>query len=272
MRAAGRTNPVPRRLREHLEGTRPLAANRVDRHLRAVATRLDLVALDALVAATLRELGESVPRPASGEAHFHALRLVALAEENRRPLRRLLRHPSAQHHSDEYVFTHPEACAWIARHPELLANLETWREGIVVTAEIAGFGPVKLAIASDPLEVLRMGTYVGSCLGLGGGLAYSAAAAALDANKRVVYARDAEGRVIARQLLAWSEDDRVVCFHRYVSRCPVSAVFGFSEAGAGGSAAKSWGSSVSPRASASAAARRYLAGSMPTSFAVSSSV
>ena len=41
-----------------------------------------------------------------------------------------------------------------------------------------------------------MGTYVGSCLGLGGICADSSAAVLLDINKQVVYARDQHGRLL----------------------------------------------------------------------------
>ena len=60
-----------------------------------------------------------------------------------------------------------------------------------------------------------MGTYVGSCLGLGGGFSYSAAAALLDINKQVLYARNEQGAVIARQLLAISDKDELVPFAVY---------------------------------------------------------
>jgi hypothetical protein len=60
-----------------------------------------------------------------------------------------------------------------------------------------------------------MGTYVGSCLGLGGICADSSAAVLLDINKQVVYARDQHGKVIGRQLLAISKEDELVCFSVY---------------------------------------------------------
>lgn len=62
---------------------------------------------------------------------------------------------------------------------------------------------------------MKLGTYVGSCLGAGGIQPDSAMAALLDANKRVLYARDHRGRVVARQLAAISEDDRLICFSVY---------------------------------------------------------
>ena len=64
-----------------------------------------------------------------------------------------------------------------------------------------------------------MGTYVGSCLSLGGDYAYSALAVLLDLNKQVLYARDANGKVLGRQLVAISQNDELVCFEVY----PVNA-------------------------------------------------
>jgi hypothetical protein len=70
-------------------------------------------------------------------------------------------------------------------------------------------------VEPDPLEALKLGTYVGTCLGRGGNLEYSAAAVVLDVNKQVVYARDRRGSVVGRQLLAISEADELVCFAVY---------------------------------------------------------
>jgi hypothetical protein len=74
-----------------------------------------------------------------------------------------------------------------------------------------------VALERDPVEVLKLGTYVGSCLAVGGLCADSAVAALLDANKQVLYARDRLGRVVARQLVAISDDDQLVCFSVYPS-------------------------------------------------------
>ena len=90
-----------------------------------------------------------------------------------------------------------------------------WRDGIASVRALPGFGEVVLAPENDPQEILRMGSAVGSCLSLGTCNAYSAAANALDANKRVVYARTATGKVVSRQLLAISEERRLVCFTPY---------------------------------------------------------
>ncbi len=72
-----------------------------------------------------------------------------------------------------------------------------------------------LAVEQDILEALRMGDYTRTCLGMGGIFESDPAGIPLDVNKRVVYARDFEGRVLARQLLAISADDELVCYGVY---------------------------------------------------------
>ena len=84
-----------------------------------------------------------------------------------------------------------------------------------MTEEIPGIGAVSVTVERDPFEMLKLGTYAGSCLDVGGLCTYSAAAVVLDVNKRVLYARDARGNVIARQVVAISEDDRLVLFDVY---------------------------------------------------------
>jgi hypothetical protein len=76
---------------------------------------------------------------------------------------------------------------------------------------------------------LKLGTYVGSCLGLGGSFACSAAAVVLDINKQVLYARDDRSTVLARQLVAISDDDRLVPFSVYPSSTPPALLRAFRE-------------------------------------------
>lgn len=78
---------------------------------------------------------------------------------------------------------------------------------------------VQLAFEQDPFEILKLGTYVGSCLSVGGFCNYSAVACLLDANKQVIYARNEKDRVIARQLVAIDEKDRLFCCEVYPYQC-----------------------------------------------------
>lgn len=141
----------------------------------------------------------------------HALQLRFVAEENRRAFRRFLQ--AHLRGETDYRRQHPRTQAWLQRHPTLA--IERWLDGLTIVTETAGTGPLHLAIEHDPLEALQLGTYVGSCLGLGGAFAYAAAAVVLDLNKQVVYARNGRGAVVARQLLAIAETECLVCFDIY---------------------------------------------------------
>ena len=50
-----------------------------------------------------------------------------------------------------------------------------------------------LRLETDLLRILQMGNYMGTCLSLGGGNAFSTVANACDLNKRVLYAANGAG-------------------------------------------------------------------------------
>ena len=174
---------------------------------RTALARLEQAALDALA------LGFSPEIRAQTEPH--ALQIQQLVWDNRKALRKFL----AAHWEGriDYRQMHPLTRRWLAAHPAL--DAEKWLAGIRLQAKTEIRGTFTLAIEQDPLEALKLGTYVGSCLGLGGSFTYSAAAVVLDINKQVVYARDKRGTVVGRQLVAISEADQLVCYDIY----PLSA-------------------------------------------------
>ncbi|MEZ6021256.1 MAG: hypothetical protein R3F17_14540, partial [Planctomycetota bacterium] len=141
----------------------------------------------------------------------HALLLHLSTGEHRRILRRLLQDYFAGRlvNADE----HPVNQRWIAAQRSL--HIQAWLQSPELTAQTSQWGLVTLRVERDLLRVLRLGTAVGSCLGLGGGLTYSAAAVALDINKQVVFATDTRGKVLARQILALSEDGVLHCHEVY---------------------------------------------------------
>ncbi len=87
--------------------------------------------------------------------------------------------------------------------------------GMAQEGRLADGTPIPLHLELDPLETLRMGTYVGSCTGLGGSFAYSSAAVVLDINKRVLDARTASGAVVGRRLVCITQDEQLACFDVY---------------------------------------------------------
>ncbi len=95
-------------------------------------------------------------------------------------------------------------------------NIQEWLaeapQGFVI-----GEGRIELRLEACPLRILQMGNYFDTCLSRGGCNAFSSVANAVELNKRVVFARDAKGRVVGRQLLALSSEGRLLGFHVYAS-------------------------------------------------------
>lgn len=173
------------------------------------------IGLKMLEQAVLSRLAEGFPIEAQREPIKHALKMQRLITDNRRALRRFLQ--AYWGGQTNYLRDHLLTQDWLARHPRLDLNL--WLGGVSYQQSLEEFGLVSLTVEQDPLEALKLGTYVGSCLGLGGSFTYSAAAVVLDINKQVVYARNARGTVLARQVIALAENDRLVCYDVY----PLSA-------------------------------------------------
>lgn len=211
---AGGPDPVRRALRRHLAGERRLGDAQVRGHHARIVAALDEVRLAAIRQEAERALAARAQLGRiESPALRHALALLGEADENRRQLRRLLLAHLAGDHT--WRLRHPETRAWLARHPRLDAT--AWLAGLTLRGQVEGLGEVTLTIETDPLEALKAGTYLGTCLGRGGGLSWSAAALVLDINKHVVYARDARDTVVGRQLLAISEADELICFTPYTA-------------------------------------------------------
>ncbi|RSZ56973.1 hypothetical protein HF313_05060 [Massilia atriviolacea] len=206
----GVQSPLPRRLREHIEGSTVLSEAQIARHCRLAMSRLPHTLLAALEQAVLRSIDQPFKLHDRSGAASHAVRLAAGIDTNRKGLRRFLRE-HGEGRACAYL-DHPLNRAWFARHPRI--DAAAW-QGSTLRMDVDGLDGVRLTVANDPLDILMLGTHVGSCLGLGGSCDYSAVACLLDANKQVVYARDAAGRVLARQLLAIDERERLVCFSVY---------------------------------------------------------
>ena len=223
---SGVDSPVPRRLRDHFEGRTELTSTQIERHCRVSMARLPTTLLAALEQKIWCSIDTPFALHARSSAASHAVRLLAgLDGGNRKGLRRFLL--AYCHDRRDTSAHHPLNRAWWARHPRI--DAQAWRTNPPAT----GTAEIALAFETDPLEILMLGTYVGSCLGLGGLCDYSAVACLLDANKQVVYARNAAGHVLARQLLAIDEDDRLVCFAVYpvtTSEELLSAFHAFDEA------------------------------------------
>lgn len=225
-KATGLDSPLPRRLREYLEGKLDLSPAQIARHCKLSLSRLPALRLRAVEAALWIEMDGQFQLRETSAATRHALRLLAgmgsFSGPNRQGLRRFL--INARDGKALDYRRHPLNQAWYGRHPRVQQVI--WQAGLQVTVRTVQ-GELTLAFEHDPFEVLMMGSYASTCLGIGGLCDYSAVACLLDANKQVLYARNADGKVIARQLLAIDEADQLVCFTVYPEKIPqeVKAAF-----------------------------------------------
>jgi hypothetical protein len=203
--------PVSRKLKGYAKGEVQLTPAQVERGWRELLTALPTARWTLLRRLAVDRLASTLGPKDRGPNVLHAIRLYGNIDENRRALRRFLQ---AHFKGDrEYLRRHPLNGAWLKALKRL--DGRAWLEGMRLEGRLRDGRPLTLQVELDPIEALRLGTVVGSCTGLGGRFAFSAAAVVLDLNKHVVYARTAQGSVLARQLIGVSEDERLVCFEVY---------------------------------------------------------
>ena len=207
----GMSNPISRRLREHLQGSRTMNHEQVSRDTKNLHQNWPGFQLDVLTQIALDQMSQGMPDIDLTGKVRHAIMIQQVSEENRRSLRRMLKEYLGGH--EDCIDNHPQNLQWLKNRSNL--NLEAWHNGITLREEVRETGPLKLELEKDPLEVLRLGTYLGTCLGIGGICSYSCASIALDVNKQVIYAKNSTGSVVARQIIAISEDNLLVCFSVY---------------------------------------------------------
>jgi hypothetical protein len=221
-----KTNPLPLRLMLYVKQDRPLAKHLLD-HDMAGAKRgwceAQMHLLEELASDEVRRAFPGLPRDAC--IQDHTLWVALSSEHNTRPMRRVIRAISSG--DADWHRRHPSNQKWLANLPPLIAN--RWCEDIIVTRQVGKLGPVTVRPEHDPQEVLRMGTLVHSCLSAGSFNTHGAIANMLDANKRLLYARNAAGRIVGRQLLALSTTGSLVRFRPYPYDLPTALLSFFDD-------------------------------------------
>lgn len=151
------------------------------------------------------------------EDWLNAALLSASVTANRQLLKRLLRACATgdlrwrEQHPENVRFLHAlvergvEAEAWQQSHPRRYR-----------CPQVTG-GIVHLRFERDPLHILQMGNYFDTCLSFDGCNSYSTVVNACELNKRVLYARDATGRVLARKLIGINETGGLIGYQTYTS-------------------------------------------------------
>lgn len=208
---------LPRKLIKALEKNAEAAALRKEvkakemLKLEAAEMRMVFTAISDHLSETMQA---ALHPQAAGPVDTHSISLVNSAKRNRRGGKRALRKYSAKGESARLL--HPSNINWL-RNPKSFWRPAVWMKGVSMKMDIDKIGEVTIETEHRFEEILKMGTYVNSCLSLGSFNQYSAIANALDANKRVLYMRDANGQFLARQLLAITKDRKLACFEVYQS-------------------------------------------------------
>ncbi len=186
---------------------------------RALPKQLALVGLAAIESIVRHDLEQRWRRVLGGDcpslddpAWDNALHMLGSITRNRRALVRLLRH--AARGDQGWARELPPNVAFLAGLEAAGLHPDEWLadRSLVVPGPR---GPLTVYASSDPLEVLQMGSLFGTCLSAGRFNAHAAVAAAVEANKRVLYVKDAAGRVLGRQLLALTPAGELIGFTAY---------------------------------------------------------
>ena len=185
-------------------------AERID-ELLPIAYRREL---DGSFREILREAwGISVP--SMTQAWRDAVRFWLVVDDNRELLGRLLREAAARPGGDVKL-TFASNREWLAKVQGRLA-VGAWLAPRRAAIDVEGTR-YDLSLEEDPLEVLRMGIPFATCLALDNGSnAASTVLNAIDANKRVLYVRGRDGKVVARKLIAITKELRLVGYNLYVA-------------------------------------------------------
>ncbi len=97
-------------------------------------------------------------------------------------------------------------------------KLEPWLGERSLTTHLPGGEPVTLSFEADPVEILQMGAHFNTCLSPGGVNFFSAVVNAADINKRVIYARGPDRRVVGRCLVALTDEGDILPYEPYCHR------------------------------------------------------
>jgi hypothetical protein len=233
---SGPTNPgITARignLRARLQDTAGLEAvvrTEIRERLAETTSEAQIAAAEQQVLACYRARLEQVAGPLSeelalSEDWLNAALLSTSISENRHLLKRLLR--ACATGDRRWREQHPENVRFLHSLAERGGDAETWQQAYprrYRCPEVPG-RIVRLRFEGDPLHILQMGNYFDTCLSFDGCNNYSTVANACELNKRVLYARDAAGRVIARKLIGINENGQLIGYETYTNLSGESAL------------------------------------------------
>lgn len=146
---------------------------------------------------------------------FYAALLWLELRCNKALLRKLLK--ACMQNDNEWRLRLPANKNYLESMKDRGLDVSSWLSEFTMTfsATFVRGGKVRLYMERDPLKVLRMGHYFNTCLKFGGVNSFSVVTNAVDVNKRVIYATDAGGKIIARKLICIANEKTLLGYHMY---------------------------------------------------------
>lgn len=146
---------------------------------------------------------------------FYAALLWLELTCNKALLRKLLKARMQNDH--DWVLRQSGNKSFLLQMKDRGIDLSVWlaENSATYSAPFLHSGKVRLYMEQDPLKVLRMGHYFNTCLRFGGVNSFSVVTNAVDLNKRVIYACDNSGNVIARKLICITNEGSLLGYNLY---------------------------------------------------------
>ncbi len=208
-------NPFPKRFTQWINNEIELSEGQVQRAKNETIKKFPELYLHYLKQFALNRINKPIGMSINKKDEVFALQMLRDMSTNKRVLRKFLK---AYAWGDaKFLLSHEKTRQWLQKNKAIDPTI--WTNGITQSVQLNGKS-ITLSLEKEPLQVLKMGSYVGSCFGLGGSFSESAAAVLLDINKQVIYARNKNGKVLARQLLAISKAGKLVPYSVYPLNSP----------------------------------------------------
>lgn len=212
------------RLQARIESWEPFPANSVRKVLREIRAGLDVFTADYWLATTRSQILQSlaasypdIPFPESLLESPNHLLLGGLLQLDRAAGKcgiELLCQTLAG--TPVSSLSHPNNVKFIDGIREKGIDLDPWLDQqIRVEARTRAGEGYELCFTLDPIDILMMGQHFQTCLSPGEINFFSTVSIALDANKRVVYGKTSEGKIIGRRLFALTDQGLIQGFRAY---------------------------------------------------------
>ena len=109
----------------------------------------------------------------------------------------------------------PANVAFVEKLKSMSINCEPWLDSEIWEEHTADGKPYQLFFTDNVVDYLLMGFHFQTCLTPGNCNFFSTISNAVDVNKKVLYGKSADGKIIGRCLFALNDSGDILTFHRY---------------------------------------------------------